>query len=344
MDNQGAEKPAIDPAPYFQRIRDVFLRESTNPILTPEAMPFPCKAVCNPGAVEFDGDVLLLLRVIDENDRSSLVVARSKDGVSNWQVEGQPLLKGQEWYDEWGCEDPRITYLADRDEYVIVYVGFSHFGAGVCLATTKDFKTATRLGMVLHPYNKDAALFPERIGGKYRLLHRPTMARLEDVWISESDDLLHWGTPYNVLQESDRPGWEGGKIGAGPPPFLGGADWVLIYHGVERMDERWTYRVGIAALHRDAPQNVVRAWPEWVFGPQEPYEFDAKGQGIVFPTGLIERDGNLMMYYGAGDRSVGLATAELEALRKIGHEFLQISVSQSKESGDSQDDRPGQRV
>lgn len=339
-----AEKPAFDRSPYVKRIRDVFIREQSNPILAPEAMPFPCKAVCNPGAVEFEGDVLLLLRIIDENDRSRLVVARSKDGVKDWRVEAEPLLKGEEWYDEWGCEDPRITYLADRGEYVIVYVGYSHFGAGVCLATTKDFKTVARLGMVLHPYNKDAALFPERIAGKYRLLHRPTMSRLEDVWISESDDLLHWGTPYNVLEESDRPGWEGGKIGAGPPPFMGGQDWVLMYHGVERKDERWTYRVGIVTLHKDAPQNVVRAWPEWVFGPQESYEFDDKGQGIVFPTGLIERGGKLMMYYGAGDRSVGLAVADLEALRQIGHEFLQASEPDREENVEFHDNGPGDRV
>ena len=332
-----------DDGSVTQRLRDVFMREKTNPIIVPENIPLEAKAVCNPGATEFEGDVLLLLRVIGHDDHSCLLVARSKDGITDWRYDAEPLMKGEEWYDEWGCEDARITYIEERGEYVIVYAGYSRFGAGVCLATTKDFKTVTRLGMALHPYNKDAALFPRRIGGKYRLLHRPTMAPLEDIWVSESDDLIHWGRPYNVLQESDRPGWQGGKIGAGPPPFLGGADWVLLYHGVERTDGHWLYRVGIASLHQENPQSVIRAWPEWVFGPQEPYEFDERGQGIVFPTGLIQRDGNLMMYYGAGDRSVGLATANLETLRGIGHDILQ-SPKEKSDKSDVLPARPEERM
>ncbi len=285
----------------------------------------PCKAVCNPGATEFDGDVLLLLRIINPDDLSVLVVARSKDGIRDWRIEDAPLLAPADWYDEDGCEDARITYLPDRELYAITYVGYSRLGAGVCLALTEDFRSVERLGMVIHPYNKDATLLPERIDGKYRLLHRPTIAPQEDIWMSESEDLIHWGRPRCVMQESARPGWQGGKIGAGPAPHRVTDGWLLLYHGVERKDERWTYRTGIALLDPSAPEKVVRHWPEWVFGPEKPYEVDDKGQGIVFPTGLIERDGKLMMYYGAGDRSVGVATADMTSLRQIGEEYRRAS-------------------
>lgn len=323
-------EPSPDPAPYIQRARELFERAPNNPILGVSDMPMACKAVCNPGAIEFEGDVLLLLRVIDEEDHSSLVVARSQNGVDGWRIEKEPLLSGAEWYDEWGCEDARITYLADRAEYVIVYAGSSHFGASVCLATTKDFKTVERIGIVIHPYNKDAVLFPERIDGKYRLLHRPTIAPHEDIWVSESDDLVHWGHPKNVLQESDRPGWKGGKIGAGPPPYVGVHGWVLIYHGVERKDDKWTYRVGMAVLDREHPQRIVRQWPDWVMNPQEAYEFDEKGQGIVFPTGVIRRGGKLLIYYGAGDRSVGLAIADEASLRGVSDEFEKAETARNQ--------------
>lgn len=341
-----AESATTDAMPYLQRLRELFQRSPENPILEPKDMPMACKAVCNPGAVEFGEEILLLLRVINDHDRSSLVVARSRDGVKDWQIESEPLLKPEgDWYDEWGCEDPRVTYVADRNEYVIVYVGYSRFGAGVCLATTTDFKTVARLGMVLHPYNKDAALFPERIHGKYRLLHRPTMAPLEDIWISESDDLIHWGKPFNVLQESDRPGWQGGKIGAGAPPYKGIHGWILVYHGVERTDDHWLYRTGIAVLDFDDPQNVVRAWPEWVFSPQEPYEFDDRGQGIVFPTGMICRNGTIMLYYGAGDRSVCLATADLEQVREVSKEYIESTQPpDGKQNQDFYKNRPTDRA
>ena len=173
---------------------ELFERSPANPILQAGDMPFPCKAVCTPAACRVDGETLLLLRAIDTEGRSHLVVARSQDGIGGWRVEDPPLLspdQADEWYETLGCEDPRITYLADEGEHIIAYVGVSNQGAGVCLATTKDFRSVSRLGLVIHPYNKDAALFPRRIGGRYLLLHRPTAGPLENIWLSESEDLRH---------------------------------------------------------------------------------------------------------------------------------------------------------
>lgn len=323
------ERSDASAGPYVERIRELFVRVGGGPILTAKDMPFENKGVLNPGAAEVEGETLLLLRVIRPDNRSMLVVARSADGVGDWRVESKPLIEPSEWYDVDGCEDPRITYLADRDEYAITYVGVSRMGAGVCLALTKDFRTVERLGLVLHPYNKDAMLLPERVRGKYRLLHRPTAGPREDVWMSESEDLLHWGHPENVIEEDDRPGWQHGKVGAGAPPIRGKIGWFLVYHGVElARQDHWIYRTGIAILDPEEPSKVLRHWPDWVFGPQEPYEFDEKGQGIVFPTGLLVKEGRLRMYYGAGDLNVGLATADVEMMRRIGEEFHRAQEGQ----------------
>ena len=314
------QRTSAIPALYIERARELFTRSPKNPILRPEDMPFPCKAVCNPGACLVDGEVVLLLRVIDDLDHSHLHVARSADGVGGWRIEETPLLspdEGAAWYDDWGCEDPRLTFLADRGEYVITYVGWSRRGAGVCLATTRDFQTATRLGLVIHPYNKDAVLLPRRIGGKYHLLHRPTAGPQENIWISESEDLIHWGSPRCVLEEDDQPGWSSGKVGAGPPPLETPDGWVLIFHGVEPVGDGWEYRFGLALLDKDDPGSVCARWPEWVFGPQEPYEFSKEKGGIVFPTGLVVKDKTLLIYYGAGDNCVCLATGEEDMLRSF---------------------------
>ena len=246
------------------RARELFQRHPANPILQPKDMPFPCKSVCNPGVCRFEGDVLLLLRVIGDDDRSHLYVARSQDGVTDWRIEPTPLLSPDidaRWYDDQACEDPRITYLEDREEWIIAYVGVSRFGAGVCLASTKDFQTVTRLGMAIHPYNKDAALLPRRINGTYRLLHRPTAGPLENIWMSESEDLIHWGNPCCVLEEQDQPGWDSGKVGTGPPPFEGEGGWVLIFHGVMRVNDAWEYplRPGPAGQRRPDPNHLPLA-------------------------------------------------------------------------------------
>ena len=319
MENTKQDNAAL--ASYIEKARELFVREPTNPILTPSDMPFPCKAVCNPAACLVNSEVLLLLRVIDDKDHSHLYVARSSDGIGNWRIETTPLLSPDQedagWYDQWGCEDARITYVEERSEYIITYVGYSRYGAGVCLATTQDFVSAKRLGMAIHPYNKDAVLFPRKIDGRYHLLHRPTAGPLENIWISESDDLMHWGSPRCVLEEADQPGWDSGKVGAGPPPIETSDGWFLIFHGVMQVAESWEYRFGLALLDKDDPSKLLKRWPEWVFGPQEPYEMRGSGGGVVFPTGLVEKDDRLYVYYGAADTTVALATAENEVLRQF---------------------------
>lgn len=321
MENTTADNAPL--APYFEKARELFGREPTNPILTVADMPIPCKAVCNPAACLINGEVLLLLRVIDHADKSFLFVARSADGVGNWRVEPTPLLSPDTdaaWYDNWGCEDARITYLEELGQYVITYVGYSRYGAGVCQALTQDFVTAKRLGMAIHPYNKDAVLFPRKIGGRHLMLHRPTSGPLENIWISESDDLLHWGNPRCVLEEAQQPGWDSGKVGAGPPPLETEHGWFLIFHGVQPVGASWEYRFGLALLDKDDPSKLAARWPEWVFEPKEPYEMRVGMGGVVFPTGLVIKDHRMFVYYGAGDTTVALATASTEMLRQFGQE------------------------
>ncbi len=296
---------------------ELFTRNPANPILKASDIPFPCKAVCNPAAATVDGETLLLLRVIDPEDHSSLVVARSANGVDGWRFAPEPLLApcpDPLWYETLGCEDARLTWIEEIQSWAVVYVGASEQGAGVCLALTNDFQTVVRRGMIIHPYNKDAVLFPRQIGGRYLMLHRPTAGPLENIWISSSDDLQHWGHPRCVLEESDQPGWYSGKVGAGPPLIETPDGWLLIFHGVMRQGDGWLYRVGIALLDLEDPSRMIAKVPTWVLGPIEPYELRVGQPGVVFPTGATLRDGVVWLYYGAADTTVALATARLEDL------------------------------
>ncbi len=297
--------------------KELFTRNPANPILRASDIPFPCKAVCNPAAAMVDGETLLLLRVIDPEDHSSLVVARSKNGVDGWRFDPEPLLArctDPLWYETLGCEDARLTWIEEIQSWAVVYVGASGQGAGVCLALTNDFQTVVRQGLIIHPYNKDAVLFPKKIGGRYLMLHRPTAGPLENIWISESDDLYHWGNPRCVLEESDQPGWYSGKVGAGPPPIETPNGWLLIFHGVMHEDNGWLYRVGAALLDLEDPSKLLAKVPTWVLGPTEPYEMRGAQPGVIFPTGTTVSDGVISMYYGAADTTVALATARLDDL------------------------------
>ena len=296
---------------------ELFTRVPENPIINPSDIPYPCDCVCNPAAHIVNDEVLLLLRVIDQEGGSHITVARSQNGITDWRIERHPLLAPTDRnmpYEEYGCEDPRLAFLEDRGEYVITYTGYSPLGAGICIATTKDFQTVERYGLVIAPNNKDAAIFPRRIKGKYWMLHRPALGDMEHIWLAESEDLIHWGRPWMIIEERGGPWWDGLKVGGGPTPIETPDGWLIIYHGVKGTARGPIYRVGLALLDLDDPRKVIRRLPRWVFGPKEPYEATGFIPGVVFPTGTVMMGDTLYMYYGAADTRIGLATTKVETL------------------------------
>lgn len=157
-------------------------RYKNNPILEPnEKNWWESKAVFNPAAVYKAGMVHLLPRVIGEYEKyiSRLGYYVSADGLNFERVIDEPVFKPQEQYERWGCEDPRITEL--EGELFITYVALSEparRGGGpprTALTSTKDFRSFYRYGVItpLGLDDKDTVLFPEKIKGKYAVLHRP---------------------------------------------------------------------------------------------------------------------------------------------------------------------------
>lgn len=295
---------------------ELIKRFDGNPILRPEGFPHGVSTVFNPGAAVVDGQTLLLVRVEDRTGYSSFAVATSHDGLTDWQVDPARRLLPQRdsFAEQGGIEDPRITQIGE--EYFIAYTGLSAQGPLVCLAKTKDFATWERLGVAMRPDDKDAALFPVKFGGRWAMLHRPTMAKGSHVWLSFSPDLKHWGDARIVL--TARPGgwWDNSKIGLGPPPLLTKDGWLLCYHGVRLTAAGAIYRAGLALLDRDNPARVLTRADEWVFGPEEPYERHGDVGQVVFPCGWILRDDGdtLHIYYGAADTVIGVAQASVDAL------------------------------
>jgi predicted GH43/DUF377 family glycosyl hydrolase len=169
---------------------ELFQRYRGNPLLSPERWPYAANAVMNAGAAQINGNTLLLCRVEDRRGISHLTVARSQNGVTNWVVDETPLLAPDPElpHEAWGLEDPRITWVEDLGSWVIAYTSFGPGGPGLSLATTQDFHTVHRLGMVRAPEDKNGALLPRRINGEYVLLHRPVtvITRRADIWLSRS--------------------------------------------------------------------------------------------------------------------------------------------------------------
>jgi predicted GH43/DUF377 family glycosyl hydrolase len=302
--------------------RELFVRNPGNPVLTVKDWPYPAHTVFNPAATVFRSKILLLARVEDRRGFSHLTKAVSEDGVANWQIDGSPTMEADPVNhpeELWGIEDPRIVWIAELGKWAITYTAYSRGGPLVAMALTDDFVKFDRLGPIMPPEDKDAALFPRRINGKWALIHRPITANYvpgAHIWLSYSDDLSHWGD-RRVLMHARRGGWwDGGKIGLAAPPLETAEGWLLFYHGVRQTASGSIYRLGLALLDLDDPLKVLHRSDEWIFGPTAWYEREGDVDDVVFPCGWVldEKTGVLKMYYGGADSCIAMATASLSDL------------------------------
>lgn len=266
-----------------------------------------------------DGTTLLLCRVEDRRGLSHLCVARSVNGVDDWQIDAEPtLLPDPNRFpeEEWGIEDPRVTFVPELDQYVITYTAYSRMGPGLALALTPDFRQFERYGMIMQPENKDAAVLPERIHGRWALIHRPVINTEAHMWISYSSDLHDWGNPKMIMKARIGGWWDANKIGLSSPPIKTPEGWLTIYHGVKWNASGAIYRLGLALFDLENPEICLRRGDEWIFAPEEPYELFGDVDKVVFPCGhTILPDGDtIRVYYGAADTSIALATGSLKAL------------------------------
>jgi predicted GH43/DUF377 family glycosyl hydrolase len=299
---------------------ELFSRHSDNPILTAIDWPYAVNSVFNPGATLLpDGTTLLLCRVEDRRGLSHLTVARSVNGIDNWQIDSRPTFAADpiNFPEElWGVEDPRITYVEELKKYAIVYTAYTRDGPGVSLALTEDFSQFERLGVIMAPEDKDAALLPYRIHGRWALIHRPVSAPRAHMWISFSENLYHWGGHKLMLEARRGAWWDANKIGLSPPPIQTPKGWLVIYHGVRQTAAGAIYRLGLALFDLMNPEVCLKRGDEWIFGPEETYERRGDVDNVVFPCGTtIAPDGDTVrLYYGAADTSIAMATGSIQAM------------------------------
>jgi predicted GH43/DUF377 family glycosyl hydrolase len=298
--------------------RELLQRHPGNPILTAGDWPYPVNSVFNPAAAQVGDTTVVLARVEDMRGISHLAVARSANGIDGWTIEPEPLLAPAPGVttEQWGFEDPRVVFVPELERWVITCTAYGPAGPAVFLATTGDFTSVERHGVIRQPEDKNAALLPYRIDGKWILFHRPKTeyggARGE-ILLSRSTDLISWSAPEQVLQPRAGAWWDSLRIGLGPPPIHTESGWLLIYHGVKETVSGAIYRVGLALTDLDEPTRVLHRLPEWVLGPLASYERTGDVPNTVFPCGLVHdaQSDELRLYYGAADTSICLATARL---------------------------------
>jgi len=339
----------------LKRFKFLILDKSLhNPIIKPGTNPWTAEAVLNPAAAIIDNRTHLIYRAIGMDGVSRLGYASSADGIVFDKRLPYPVYVAQKPRNlpgrvrhyspvlypsggSWGgCEDPRMVVIEGR-----VYVIFNMFDgwdfirvAAISIAENDFMKEQfwkwdgphilSRPGEI----HKNWVLFPEKIDGKYAILHSVT-PKIEVAYRYSIEDI---GTTEPFIQSwvgsrNDLPvredSWDSFVRGAGPPPVRTGRGWLLFYHAIDERDPG-RYKLGAMLLDLSDPTKVLHRSSAPVLSPDEHYENNGK-PGIVYACGAVVRGGKLFVYYGGADKVICVATAPLDA-------FLDELISGSQPS------------
>jgi beta-1,4-mannooligosaccharide/beta-1,4-mannosyl-N-acetylglucosamine phosphorylase len=289
-----------------------------NPVIPLNPVPI-ANSVFNSAVVPFRDGFAGVFRCDDSCRRMNIHRGFSSDGI-NWTLDEAPIVFTDvepDLPDSQYKYDPRVIEIEGR--FYIVWCNGYH---GPCLGAgyTDDFETFYRLESFFMPYNRNGVLFPEKINGRYALLHRPSdggHTAFGDIFYSESPDLTYWGRHRHVMAPcSWESPWQSTKVGAGPAPIKTSEGWLLFYHGVLTSCNGFVYSMGAAILDLAEPWRVRHRTQPYLLHPQEIYEQVGDVQNVVFPGGaLCDGDtGRIAIYYGCADTCTGIAFTSVDRL------------------------------
>lgn len=299
-----------------------------NPVLTPRSENFwEANSVFNPAAVYVGEKFYIVYRAQSPDNTSTLGLAESDDGFC-FKRYHEPIYVPRKSFEQKsepgrlsGCEDPRITRLGD--EFLMFYTAYDGINpprVALSSIAVKDFVNHnwqwSEPIVISSPEtdNKNSCLLPEKVRGRYVILHRMLGKEIAIDYLDDLSELQNEGSWLEKEQSiGPRKGhWDGLKIGIAGPPLLVDRGWLLLYHGVSDIDHH--YRVGFMLLDRDDPGKVLYRSPYPILRPTEPFERIGDVDNVVFPCGAVIVNGTLFVYYGGADKVVCVATADVSEL------------------------------
>lgn len=327
----------------------IFVKSPENPIVSPKPENnWEGLRTFNPGAVLLENRVHFLYRAIGEDGISRFGYAASEDcftiderlshpvyehktksGERVFPPKAPRLLAGrdQPLADNYysfasggsfgGAEDPRIVHSIEEDTLYMTYTACDK-GLRVALASIKveDFlqkRWKWKSPTLISPpgeIHKNWVIFPEKINGKYAILHsispKISIAYRESLEFQEGEYIHSYYNGNNHRENC----WDSWLRGVGAPPVKTHLGWLLFYHA---MDNDWSkYKVGAMLLDLDDPIKILHRASQPVLEPEEDYENSGFKAGVVYVSGAVIKNGDLLVYYGASDSYIGVAHAPLE--------------------------------
>ena len=266
---------------------------------------------------------------------SIIGIGKSTDGI-HFKDRTQFIVPTEEW-DQYGCEDPRITHF--EGSFYTFYTAISKYPLGpegikVAVAISDDLKEVREKHFVT-PFNAKAmALFPGRINGKITVIFSARtdsppakmviaqMDKIEQLWSREFWE--EWEKHIdNFVIDPRRAPYDHIEVGA--PPLKTKYGWLLIYSHIQNYfpnpeNQERIFGIEALLLDLDDPRKIIGRTGGPILVPEEPYELAGHVANVVFPSGAIlkqvahfrgKQREKLIIYYGAADTTVCSAQVDL---------------------------------
>ena len=335
-------------------------------ILSPTEIEFENKGVVNPGVYQEGDTVHLFYRAVQVGDLYTIGYAKTEGPLKIVERLEHPLITREFDYEKKGVKDASVvkiedTYYTTYTAYNGInltgalatskdLIHFEKHGVITPRITYSEYESLifscgkklnpkyhrfsnlfTEMGLEEDEFrflrDKNVALFPRKINGKFALLHS-LWPGIQIVYFDDFADLTpsFWEdylknlTDYIVLDPKGN--YEVNHIGLGGSPLETEEGWLLIYYGAQETATGKTYHVKAALLQRDKPEIVVARLNSPLFSPTKDWEKIGKSDAIVFPSGQALFGNDLYIYYGAACTYTAVAKADI---RELLHELRKQS-------------------
>lgn len=309
-----------------------------NPIISPRKENFwESWQTFNPAAVLIKDKVHFVYRAIGNDGVSRFGYANSKSGFELDERDSFPAYQDSGFRREYayhsasggswsGCEDPRMTQIDDK-----IYITYTSCNGGlrVGLLSIKvsDFLkrewnwSQPKLISPAGEVHKNWVIFPEKINGKYAILHsispEISIAYRKSLDFKDGECIRSHYHPGEPSKE-----WDSYLRGPGPTPIKTKHGWLLFYHAMNH-DDMGKYKIGAMLLDLKDPTKILHRSQKPILEPTESYEMNGYKPGVIYALGSVIKGDKIILYYGGADSYVCAAYANLE-------EFLKELIGKNK--------------
>ncbi len=287
----------------------------------------------NAGAMEFNGKIVLMLRVEGSDRKSFFAAAESPDGIDNFRFWDYPVILPElKDNPDINVYDMRLVkhedgwiyglFCTERKDPEAPASDTSAASAQCGIARTHDLVNWERLPdlKTRSPQQRNVVLHPEFINGKYAFYTRP-----QDGFISTgTGGGIGWGLAdditnavidnetiiddrhYHTIKEV--------KNGLGPAPIKTEKGWLQLAHGVRNTAAGLRYVLYLFLTDLENPDKV-NAKPGGYFIAPQGDERVGDVSNVVFSNGWVKKDnGEVFIYYASSDTRMHVAVSSVDTL------------------------------